>query len=175
MSNIFKSNNNNYRNELNNGVKKINKKLFLLNNESFPDLFSPKNQENIKKDSNTYSQTNNSNNPLLTKILNEQLEQEKELEKERQEQDSKEQNEKHWIILKKGVPYKKQEEQKKEQKEEVVDPRKVFELLTKNYENWKKNYINLWGHDDYEHYYRFPNHDYRLYETSDSNSDLEDY
>jgi hypothetical protein len=169
MNNIFKSNN--YKND---SAKKSNKTLFLLNNESFPDLVSPKNQENINKDINTNTQ----NNPLLTKILNEQLELEREQEEEKErlkKKETKEQNEKQWIILKKGVPYQKHEEKKEEQKEEVVDPRKVFELLTKNYENWKKDYINLWGQDDYEYYYRFPNHDYRYYETSDSNSDLEDY
>ena len=52
MSNIFKSNNNNYKNEWNNkpnNANRENKKVFLFNNESFPDLVSPKNQENVKE------------------------------------------------------------------------------------------------------------------------------
>lgn len=165
MSNIFKSNNNNYKNEWNNkpnNANRENKKVFLFNNESFPDLVSPKNQENVNIEKN---------NPLFTKMIHKQLEKEEEEEKEKEKKE-----EKRWIVLKKGVPYQKQEEPKKE---EEVEPRKVFELLTKNYENWKKNYIDLWGHDDYEHHYRFPNHDYRYYETtSEYNSDdldLEDY
>ena len=166
MSNIFKSNNNNYKNEWNNkpnNANRENKKVFLFNNESFPDLVSPKNQENVNIEKN---------NPLFTKMIHEQLEKEKEKEEEK-EKEKKE--EKRWIVLKKGVPYQKQEEPKKEEK---VEPRKVFELLTKNYEIWKKNYIDLWGHDDYEHHYRFPNHDYRYYETTseyNSDLDLEDY
>jgi hypothetical protein len=177
MSNIFKSNNNNYKNEWNNKPNNFHnnntyanrekKKVFLFNNESFPDLVSPKNQENVNIEKN---------NPLFTKMIHEQLEKEEEEKEKEKEQEKKE--EKRWIVLKKGVPYQKQEEPKKEPKKEQVEPRKVFELLTKNYENWKKNYIDLWGHDDYEHHYRFPNHDYRYYETTseyNSDLDLEDY
>jgi hypothetical protein len=158
---------NNYRNERpNNFLKsKLNKKLFLFNNESFPDLISSKNPENSKKEENENS------NSLFTKVLHAKLEEE---EKER-EKEEEEKEKKRWIVIKKGVPYQKKEELEKKQEEEEVDPRKVFEQLTKNYEKWKKNYIESWGYDDYEHHYRFPNHDYRCYETSDSNSDLEDY
>lgn len=175
MSNVFKSNPNNsnsyYRNERpNNFLNKTNKKLFLFNNESFPDLVSPKNQENIKTEENS----------LFTKVLHAKIEEE-EKEKERQQQ---EQEQKRWIVFKKSVPYQKQQEKEekvkdkdKEQQvvEKQVDPRKVFKKLTKNYYTWKKNYVELWGQDDYEKHYRFPNHDYSYYETSDSNSDLEDY
>ena len=173
MSNVFKSNSNNsdnsyYRNERpNNFLNKPNKKLFIFNNESFPDLVSPKNQENIKKEINS----------LFTKVLHAKIEEE-EKEKEREEE---EEEKKRWIILKKGVPYQKQQEKeenvKEKEQDQQVEPRKVFEKLTKNYHTWKKNYIELWGHDDYENHYRFPNHDYSYYETSDSNSnsDLEDY
>ena len=167
MSNAFKSNSNNsnsyYRNERpNNFLNKTNKKLFLFNNESFPDLVLPKNQENIKKETNS----------LFTKVLHAKLEEE-EKEEEREEE---EQEKKRWVVLKKGVPYQKQQELERVKEEnQQVHPRKVFEKLNKNYHTWKKNYIELWGQDDYEKHYRFPNHDYRYYETSDSNSDLEDY
>ena len=173
MSNTFKSNNSNsnsnsyYSNERPNNflnkTNKANKKLFLFNNESFPDLVSPKNQENIKKETNS----------LFTKVLHAKLEE----EKREEEREKEEQEKKRWIVLKKRVPYQKQQELEKvkELVEQQVDPRKVFEKLNKNYHTWKKNYVELWGHDDYEKHYRFPNHDYRYYETSDSNSDLEDY
>jgi hypothetical protein len=164
---MFKSNNSNYRNEsiFSNSTKPF-KKLFLFNNESFPVLVSPKNQEKNLID-------NNQNNTLLTKVLHDKLEKDGEKEEREKQQLEKEEKEKHWVVIKKGVPYQKQEEKKKEEKE--VEPRKVFEQLTKNYENWKKNYIESWGYDEYERYYHFPNFDYSNYETIDYNSDLEDY
>jgi len=167
MSNTFKTNNSNsyYRNERPNNFLK-NKKLFLFNNESFPDLVSPKNQENINKDKE--------NNSLFTKVLHAKLEE----EEREEEREKEEQEKKRWIVLKKGVPYQKQQQELEKEEvnvKEEVEPRKVFEQLNKNYHTWKKNYVELWGHDDYEKHYRFPNHDYRYYETSDSNSDLEDY
>ena len=189
MSNIFKStntntntNNNNYRNEWNsrkekpnnflnnnnnnnNTANKLYKKVFLFNNESFPDLVSSK-KKNMKTETEK-------NNPLFTKILHEKLEEERK-QKER-EQEEREKEDKHWIVLKKGLLYQKQEEKEEEEVEVEIEPRKVFEQLTKNYEKWKKNYIESWGYDEYEKQYRFPNHDYRYYETSDSNSDYEDY
>lgn len=53
-----------------------------------------------------------------------------------------------------------------------------IEPMFERWENFKKNYIELYGEDDYSHYYKFPNYDYSyLYKEEDEedNSDLEIY
>lgn len=39
--------------------------------------------------------------------------------------------------------------------------------LTERYLQWKREYIDNYGEDDYEHRYRFPNYDYEYYDKLD--------
>ena len=48
-----------------------------------------------------------------------------------------------------------------------VDPAKVLKKLVDLYENWKRDYINTWGLDDYESRYLFPNYDYEYMDKLD--------
>ena len=43
----------------------------------------------------------------------------------------------------------------------------VLQRLVENYETWKANYIQLWGEDEYEKMYRFPNYDYHYFDKLD--------
>jgi hypothetical protein len=43
----------------------------------------------------------------------------------------------------------------------------VLQRLAQNYETWKANYIQLWGEDEYEKMYRFPNYDYQYFDKLD--------
>jgi len=56
--------------------------------------------------------------------------------------------------------------------------KKDIEPMFDRWENFKKNYLELYGEDDYYHYYKFPNYDYSyLYKEEDEeeNSDIEFY
>lgn len=39
--------------------------------------------------------------------------------------------------------------------------------IAKNYEKWKNNYIEIWGEEQYEKMYRFPNYDYKYFHKLD--------
>jgi len=43
----------------------------------------------------------------------------------------------------------------------------ALQRLVENYETWKANYIKLWGEDEYEKMYRFPNYDYHYFDKLD--------
>jgi hypothetical protein len=176
MSNIFKASRNNNstsyssstsRNNYFLNKKKLEPSSFILKEELFPQL-------NKKKDifvNNDLPLNINIKNNFTTLFKN------KENEEKETEVDSAIEKD-GWVTLKKQVINLKNQNPKKEtgafqeekEKEVVVDPRIVFEKLTKSYEKWKKNYIELWGYDDYEKYYRFPNYDYSYLE---SESELE--
>lgn len=58
----------------------------------------------------------------------------------------------------------------------------VCEELSCKYEKWEKEYIHIWGNDEYEKMYKFPNYDYyyfdkldeKYYEESDAENDNEE-
>ena len=43
----------------------------------------------------------------------------------------------------------------------------VLQKLVENHEKWKAYYIQLWGEDEYEKMYRFPNYDYHYFDKLD--------
>jgi hypothetical protein len=138
------------------------KAYFTLKKEMFPSLNSTVHVND------SIPNPINQKNKFSTLFNNNSLEKEEpiELNKEKEEKEEKE----GWVTLKKGISYTNSKNtcsQLEEVKEEQVDPYKVFEKLTKLYEKWKKNYIELWGYDDYEKNYRFPNYDYSYLESED--------
>jgi len=48
-----------------------------------------------------------------------------------------------------------------------VDPNVILKALGDKYENWKAEYIEDYGYDDYEHNFRFPNYDYEYFDKLD--------
>jgi hypothetical protein len=46
-------------------------------------------------------------------------------------------------------------------------PHVIMNKLVELYETWKANYIHLWGYDDYENNYKFPNYDYEYFDKLD--------
>lgn len=44
---------------------------------------------------------------------------------------------------------------------------RVLHKLVENHETWKENYIQMWGEDEYERLYRFPNYDYDYFNKLD--------
>jgi hypothetical protein len=46
-------------------------------------------------------------------------------------------------------------------------PHVIMNKLVELYETWKANYIQLWGYDDYENNYKFPNYDYEYFDKLD--------
>lgn len=177
MFKVSNNNNNNASYSRNNYFLNKNKNnnnkpesRFQLKEEMFPEL---------NKTKDTHQSTLNTKNNFSTLFKNKDMEdmQEKDID-----MDSVIEND-GWITLKKSIPYSTTIIPKSKsisipipkKEEELVDPRIVFEKLTKIYEKWKKNYIELWGYDDYEKYYRFPNYDYSHLELeleSDSGSEV---
>ena len=45
----------------------------------------------------------------------------------------------------------------------------VLEKLNKQYMTWKNNYIEMWGEEEYDFLYTFPNYDYNYYDKLDEN------
>jgi len=144
---------NNYFLNKNEKNKKI-EKLFVLKENMFPE-FNSKKQQKVHHD-------NDKDKDNFSNLFKKDLQELNENKNENQEKD------KGWITIKKGVPYNpKNEKIEKEESEESEEPYKVFEKLTKLYENWKKNYIEQWGYDEYEKNYRFPNYDYSYLELEE--------
>lgn len=56
-------------------------------------------------------------------------------------------------------------------------PAVIFKALTDNYEKWKAEYIEMYGYDEYENNYRFPNYDYEYFDKLDEKYifELEEY
>ena len=52
-------------------------------------------------------------------------------------------------------------------------PHIIMKALDDLYQNWKKDYINTWGQDDYEHNYLFPNYDYEYFDKLDDKYERE--
>jgi hypothetical protein len=48
----------------------------------------------------------------------------------------------------------------------------VIEKLNTNYTNWKNKYIQMWGEEEYEKYYKFPNYEYDYFDLDEIDSDL---
>ena len=54
--------------------------------------------------------------------------------------------------------------------------KKDIEPMFERWETFKKNYIDLYGEDDYYHYYKFPNYDYNyLYKEDEEEEEEEIY
>jgi len=53
----------------------------------------------------------------------------------------------------------------------------VLKKLEERYESWKKMYIENYGEEEYEKYYKFPNHDYYYFDRLDEEEleETEDY
>ena len=49
----------------------------------------------------------------------------------------------------------------------------VLQKLVENHEKWKAYYIQLWGEDEYEKIYRFPNYDYHYFDKLDEEYEME--
>jgi hypothetical protein len=123
---------------------KDNKKYISFDDKTFPELVSIKN-----KQSNTNVESNvDSNKISFTDILK--------VEKEIKDNAIENQDKLN------------QYNYKKEEEEEEVDPKIVFKKLADMYEKWKREYIENWGMDEYEHYYRFPNYDYEYFDRLDA-------
>lgn len=139
-----------------NKSKKIGEKIFVLKENMFPELNAK--EETINNPSSTLNSTNDFS--LLFKKKNQE---EKDLNLNPPEEKE------GWITIKKGEPYipKKEKNLLEQEENQKVDPYKVFEKLTNIYEKWKKNYIEQWGYDEYEKYYRFPNYDYSYLESEE--------
>lgn len=162
-------NNSNSRNYfLNNNQKnKITEKIFVLKDNMFPQL-------NIKEDGkeciiDNKELTNNEKNDFKNLFQKESEVESEDLELEKKD---------GWITIKKGIPYSpkiEKIEKEKEKEEPIVEPYKVFEKLNKVYENWKKNYIEQWGYDEYEKNYRFPHHDYSYLESEEEEMEAMDF
>ena len=171
---MYRNNVYNLPNSRNNSFLNKNKKfkpsesLFILNNNMFPELQSKGNQEdnnvNIKKNLIKIEKDNFSN--LLKKKM---------LELEEINNSTIENEKKGWITIKKGIPYIPNKEKIEKEEEPVVEPYIVFKKLTKVYENWKKNYIEQWGYDEYEKNYRFPNYDYSYLESEEEEMEAMDF
>ena len=52
-------------------------------------------------------------------------------------------------------------------------PHIIMKALDDLYQNWKKDYINTWGQDDYENNYLFPNYDYEYFDKLDDKYEWE--
>ena len=48
-----------------------------------------------------------------------------------------------------------------------------MKALVDLYENWKQDYINTWGQEEYEHRYLFPNYDYEYFDKLDEEYEYE--
>ena len=53
----------------------------------------------------------------------------------------------------------------------------LMNRISTNYVNYKENYIELWGEEEYEHMFLFPNYNYLEYDdyTDDDEDDEEEY
>ena len=91
--------------------------------------------------------------------------------------EDEEESKKGWIILQ-GHPKKmihssiNQPSNTPSQIDPNVLAKRAFNKLTKNYENWKANYIQMWGYEEYERHYCFPNHDYDYFDVWAEDKDL---
>jgi hypothetical protein len=59
------------------------------------------------------------------------------------------------------------EEIKKPEKTETEIVYETFKKLAELYEEHKREYIELWGYDEWERMYRFPNYDYEYFDKLD--------
>lgn len=143
--------------------KKIVEKTFVLKEDMFPVL-------SVKEELKNQTNTNINTNHVFSSFFKMDPQEE---EEEEEDMDLKNEKER-WITIKKGIPYSPKKEKNKLEQEEnqEVKPYKVFEKLTKLYENWKKNYIEQWGYDEYEKNYRFPNYDYSYLESEEEEMNL---
>ncbi len=58
-------------------------------------------------------------------------------------------------------------------KKPQATPNDIMQALVDRYEDWKTEYIELYGYDDYEHNYRFPNYDYEYFDKLDEKDEYE--
>ena len=190
-NNIFKSSknnnyNSNYKKNDNLDFKRNNYFLnknknklessFVLKEEMFPELHKKEEIQINNNSLNPNEKKNNFSTLFKNKDILEKMDIENNMDLEREKE------EEGWVTLKKGISYSIHQNSKKinelkekeKEKEEVVDPRIVFEKLTKLYENWKKNYIDMWGYEEYEKNYRFPNYDYSYLESETFEEEIEE-
>ena len=52
-------------------------------------------------------------------------------------------------------------------------PAVIMKALADLYENWKQDYINKWGQEEYERQYLFPNYDYEYFDKLDEEYEYE--
>jgi hypothetical protein len=52
-------------------------------------------------------------------------------------------------------------------------PAVIMKALDDLYQNWKQDYINTWGHEEYEHRFLFPNYDYEYFDKLDDKYERE--
>lgn len=122
----------------------------LMDKSSFPELVPTKTSE----------QNNNMN--YINKLT--WVKEEKEKEKEKSEDD--------WLPMgfeKLGC----NNESVSKPNLKPTPPYIILKALDDLYQNWKKDYINTWGQDDYEHNYLFPNYDYEYFDKLDDKYERE--
>ena len=121
----------------------------LTDKSSFPELVPTK---------QTNEQTNNMNYSALTWV--------KEKEKEKSDDD--------WLPAGFEILNSNNENEKTtKQRLKPAPPAVIMKALVDLYENWKENYINTWGQEEYERQYLFPNYDYEYFDKLDEIYELE--
>ena len=55
----------------------------------------------------------------------------------------------------------------KELSNDLINNNRIINTLVDLYDKRREEYISLWGYDDWEKMYRFPNHDYEYFEKLD--------
>lgn len=121
----------------------------LTDKSSFPELVPTK---------QTNEQTNNMNYSALTWV--------KEKEKEKSDDD--------WLPAGFEILNSNNENEKTtKQRLKPAPPAVIMKALVDLYDNWKQNYINTWGQEEYERQYLFPNYDYEYFDKLDELYELE--
>uniref|UniRef100_A0A6C0ES71 Uncharacterized protein n=1 Tax=viral metagenome TaxID=1070528 RepID=A0A6C0ES71_9ZZZZ len=135
--------------------------------ENFPQLISCENNMSNKFTDNS----NNSNNSNNTQNTNNQTFLEKlKLEKQLQEtkNDLEDKVDPGWVLLKKSKDSNKiviKYGMKTIVEENTTN--NVFNTLVEINENFKQKYIDLWGEEEYENKFLFPNYDYEYFDRLD--------
>ena len=121
----------------------------LTDKSSFPELVPSK---------QTVDQANNMNYSALTWVKEEK-------EKEKSEDD--------WLPVGFEKLGQTNNEKAPRQSLKPAPPEVIMKALVDLYENWKKNYINAWGEEEYERQYLFPNYDYEYFDKLDEKYEIE--
>jgi hypothetical protein len=170
--NYFKKENKTHTYKSNVHVKKeIQKDTFIQkDNINFPEL--------INTNNNKITATNNID---FLNIFKNNTDDKKELEIKHNEDEEYINLNPGWILLKRNkitgetiIKYKptlKENIQKASQNLEVKSDNElsyeIFKKLSELYEERTKEYIDLWGYDDWEKRFRFPNYDYEYFDKLD--------